>query len=89
MIVQGYAKSAGTIIAMSADEIFMDAASSLGPIDAQIQWQGKVFSADALLEGMKRIKKEVEDTGILNKAGILRTMWAPSSEYEAQYGRFR
>ena len=70
IIVAGYAKSAGTIIAMSADEILMDAASSLGPIDAQIQWQGKVFAADALLEGMKRIKKEVEETGLLNKAYI-------------------
>ena len=70
VIVPGYAKSAGTIMAMSADEILMDSASSLGPIDAQIQWQGKVFSADALLEGMKRIKKEVEDTGVLNKAYI-------------------
>lgn len=70
IIVPGHAKSAGTIMAMSADEILMDSASSLGPIDAQIQWQGKIFSADALLEGMKRIKKEVEDTGVLNKAYI-------------------
>jgi predicted RNA-binding Zn-ribbon protein involved in translation (DUF1610 family) len=70
VIIPGYAKSAGTIMAMSADEILMDCSSSLGPIDAQIQWQGKVFSAEALLEGMKRIKKEVEDTGVLNKAYI-------------------
>lgn len=70
VIVPGWAKSAGTIIAMSADEILMGPASALGPIDAQMSWQGKRFSADALLEGMEKIKKEVTDTGILNKAYI-------------------
>lgn len=70
VIVPGSAKSAGTIIAMAADEILMEPASALGPIDAQIGWQGKVFSAEALLEGMEKIKAEVVDTGILNKAYI-------------------
>ena len=42
----------------------------LGPIDAQIFYQGKRFSADALLEGMEKIKKEVVDTGTLNRAYI-------------------
>jgi ClpP class serine protease len=53
---------------MAGDEILMDAVSSLGPIDAQISWQGKVFSADALLEGVEKIKEEVARTGVLNKA---------------------
>jgi hypothetical protein len=70
VIVPGWAKSAGTIIAMSADEILMDATSGLGPIDAQILWQSKVFSADALLAGFKKIKEEVNATGVLNKAYI-------------------
>lgn len=70
VIVPGYAKSAGTIIAMSADEILMGPTSALGPIDAQLQWQGKVFSADALLEGFEKIKKEVLATNNLNKAYI-------------------
>lgn len=70
VIVPGTAKSAGTLMVMAADEILMEPASSLGPIDAQIQWQGKVFSADALLEGMEAIKKEVDKTGALNKAYI-------------------
>jgi hypothetical protein len=70
VIVPGWAKSAGTIIAMSADEILMDATSGLGPIDAQILWQGKVFSADALLAGFMKIKEEVSATGVLNKAYI-------------------
>lgn len=70
VIVPGYAKSAGTIMAMGADEILMDSASALGPVDAQITWQGKHFSAEALLEGINKIKKEVEETGVLNKAYI-------------------
>lgn len=67
-IVPGSAKSAGTLIVMSSDDILMEPASALGPIDAQISWQGKVFSADALLEGINRIKKEVTDSGELNLA---------------------
>ena len=70
VIIPGCAKSAGTIIAMAADEILMEPVSALGPIDAQIRWQGKVFSADALIEGMEKIKKEVEQTGTLNRAYI-------------------
>lgn len=70
VIVPGWAKSAGTIIAMAGDEILMEPASALGPIDAQMSWQGKVFSADALIEGMEKIKREVELTGTLNRAYI-------------------
>jgi hypothetical protein len=36
-IVPDYAMSAGTIFCMSGDRIFMDYASSLGPIDPQVQ----------------------------------------------------
>lgn len=70
VIIPGSAKSAGTIMAMAADEILMEPASALGPIDAQIFWQGKMFSADALLKGMEKIKQEVEESGSLNKAYI-------------------
>jgi hypothetical protein len=70
VIVPGVAKSAGTIFTMGGDEILMEPASALGPIDAQIVYQGKVFSAHALLEGMKKITDEVTQTGTLNKAYI-------------------
>lgn len=70
VIIPGWAKSAGTILSMAADEILMGPSSSLGPIDAQISWQGKQFSADALLEGFDKIKEEVQNTGVLNKAYI-------------------
>ncbi|MCK4745236.1 Clp protease ClpP [Candidatus Parcubacteria bacterium] len=70
IIIPGWAKSAGTIIAMSGDEILMGSLSALGPIDAQLNWQGKHFSAHALIEGLEKIKKEIEKTGVLNKAYI-------------------
>jgi len=70
IIVPGTAKSAGTIMAMAGDEILMGPASSLGPIDAQVLHQGKQFSADAFLEGLEKIKREVEETGQLNRAYI-------------------
>ncbi len=69
-IVPGRAMSAGTIMVMSGDEILMEPASSLGPIDPQITWQGKVFSAHAFLEGFQKIKGEVDKTNKLNRAYI-------------------
>lgn len=70
IIIPGWAKSAGTLIAMSCDEILMEPASALGPIDAQLSREGKVFSADALLKGLDEIKEEVLKTGDLNRAYI-------------------
>lgn len=69
-VVPGAAKSAGTLIVMASDEILMEPASALGPIDAQILWQGKQFSAEALLEGLKAIQDEVTKVGTLNLAYV-------------------
>jgi ClpP class serine protease len=69
-IVPGAAKSAGTLIVMASDEILMEPASALGPIDAQILWQGKQFSAEAFLEGLKAIQQEVTKEGTLNLAYV-------------------
>ena len=70
MIIPGSAKSAGTIMVMGGDEILMEPDSALGPIDAQIIQGGKRYSAHAFLEGLNKIKEEVEDTGNLNRAYI-------------------
>jgi hypothetical protein len=70
IFVPGMAKSAGTIVVMSADEILMEPGSALGPIDAQLTQRGKTFSAHALLEGMKKVKREVDETKNLNRAYI-------------------
>lgn len=70
MIVPGQAKSAGTIMVMAGDEILMEPASALGPIDAQVVQAGKRFSAHAFLEGLRKIKREVEKQGRLNRAYV-------------------
>jgi len=71
-------------MAMSVDEILMGPASALGPIDAQMSWQGKRFSADALLEGLEKIKEEVAGSGILNKAYIPILQGISPGEIQAQ-----
>jgi len=70
IIIPGYCKSAGTIFAMAGDEILMGSMSALGPIDAQIMFNNKRFSAEAFLEGLEKIKTEVMSTGKLNAAYI-------------------
>lgn len=69
-IIPGWAKSAGTIMTMAGDEILMEPASALGPIDAQLIHQGKRFSADALLEGVEKIKDEVTKSGTLSRVYV-------------------
>lgn len=71
IIIPGYAKSAGTIFAMAADDILMSNISSLGPIDAQMATQnGGRISADGYLEGLRKLKKEVGDKKTLNPVYI-------------------
>jgi predicted RNA-binding Zn-ribbon protein involved in translation (DUF1610 family) len=71
IIIPGSAKSAGTIFTMAGDEILMCPDSTLGPIDAQIISNGKRFSADAFLDGFKKIKEEIiAEGGRLNPAYI-------------------
>lgn len=71
VIIPGMAMSAGTIFTMAADEILMGEMSSLGPIDAQIPLNGQYLPAEAILEGVEEIKKEVvKNGGNLNPAYI-------------------
>lgn len=69
-IVPGMAKSAGTIMVMYGDEILMEPASALGPIDAQLNWRGKSYSAEAFLTGLEKIKEETDSKQALNRAYI-------------------
>jgi hypothetical protein len=67
-IIPGCAKSAGTIMALSGDDILMGPMSCLGPIDAQIQWRNQIVSADALIKGFEKIKDQAKAG--LNRAYI-------------------
>jgi hypothetical protein len=65
-IVSGEAKSAGTIMILSGDEILMTETGSLGPIDAQMRIGRSTISAHDYVEWVEEKHKEAEEKGILN-----------------------
>lgn len=65
-MISGEAKSAGTILALSGNEISMTETGSLGPIDAQIQIGRSVVSAYDYMEWVKTKMNEAAQTGKLN-----------------------
>ncbi len=67
VIVPDRAMSAGTIFALSADRIMMDHLSSLGPIDPQIERDGKLVPALSYLNQFERLNKKAQ-TGALTTA---------------------
>lgn len=62
-VVPNYAYSAGTILVLSGDEIYMDYYSVLGPIDPQME------SPDGLMPGMGYLAKFQELLNVINKPG--------------------
>jgi hypothetical protein len=60
-VIAGEAKSAGTLMAMSADEIYMTDSGSLGPIDAQVKIGRSVVSAFDYVNWIEEKRKEVAE----------------------------
>jgi Serine dehydrogenase proteinase len=58
-IVPSYAKSAATMMAMSADEILMDEDAELGPIDPQMYTRNGVVPAEAIKEQFRKASDEI------------------------------
>ena len=58
ILVPGRAMSAGTVFAMARDKIYMNYFSCLGPIDPQIEKDGKLVPALAYLNEYNRIQKK-------------------------------
>lgn len=65
-VVSGEAKSAGTILAMSGNEIYMTETGSLGPIDAQVSIGRTVVSAYDYMEWINEKMAVALETGKLN-----------------------
>lgn len=65
-VISGEAKSAGTIIALSGDEILMTETGSLGPIDAQMKIGRSVISAYDYMEWVDGKREEADKQGRLN-----------------------
>jgi len=59
-LIAGEAKSAGTLMAMSADEIYMTDSGSLGPIDAQVRIGRSIVSAFDYVNWIDDRRREVE-----------------------------
>lgn len=67
VIVPDRAMSAGTILALSADRIMMDHLSCLGPIDPQIERDGKLVPALSYLNQFERLNEKAAN-GVLTTA---------------------
>jgi len=65
-IVTGEAKSAGTIMVLSGDEIIMTQTGSLGPIDAQVKIGRSIVSAFDYIEWTDNKREEAGKAGRLN-----------------------
>lgn len=65
-VVSGEAKSAGTILALSGDDILMTNSGSLGPIDAQVKIGRSTVSAHDYIEWVEQKRTEAESVGRLN-----------------------
>jgi hypothetical protein len=66
-LIPDRAMSAGTIFAMSGDKIYMSYFSTLGPIDPQVEKDGKLFPALSYLNQFNRLCAKAEK-GNLNTA---------------------
>lgn len=65
-VISGEAKSAGTIIALSGDNIMMTKTGSLGPIDAQVKIGRSVVSAHNYMEWINSTRDKAEKNKSLN-----------------------
>ena len=64
VIVPDRAMSAGTILALSADRIMMDYFSCLGPIDPQIEKDGKLVPALSYLNQFDRLNQKASTSSL-------------------------
>ena len=76
-IVAGECKSAGTILTMCGDKIYMNETGSLGPIDAQIQIGRTIGSAYDYEEWFNEKKDEAEDNKLNNAEMIMLAQISP------------
>jgi ATP-dependent protease ClpP protease subunit len=84
-VISGESKSAGTILALSGDEIFMTKTGSLGPIDAQIRIGRTVGSAYDYMEWVHEKKAEAQKNGMLNPFDATMVAQISPSELKGVY----
>lgn len=60
VVVPDFAKSAATLLALAADEIYMGAAAELGPLDAQIPNEGGIITMISALDVARSLDEVTE-----------------------------
>ncbi len=76
VVVPDFAKSAATLLALAADEIYMAPAAELGPLDAQIPNEGELiatFSALDVARSLDDLANSALDLALVGGAGVLRS----------------
>jgi Serine dehydrogenase proteinase len=87
-LVPTFAMSAGTVLVMAGDDIYMDYASTLGPIDPQIRRQGRFVPALGYLEQYRRlVKKSAEGTLTAAEMAILIENFDQAELYQFEHER--
>jgi ATP-dependent protease ClpP protease subunit len=84
-VISGESKSAGTILALSGDEIFMTKTGSLGPIDAQLRIGRTVGSAYDYMEWVHEKRAEAQKNGMLNPFDATMVAQISPSELKGVY----
>lgn len=91
-LIAGECKSAGTILSMCGDEIYLSETGSLGPIDAQIQIGRSYGSAHDYMKWVEDKMEEAEKNGFLNNFDALMVAQISPNELKGvenslKYGR--
>ena len=87
-LVPTFAMSAGTVLVMAGDDIYMDYASTLGPIDPQIRRQGRFVPALGYLEQYRRlVKKSAEGALTAAEMAILIENFDQAELYQFEHER--
>lgn len=66
VVIPNYAKSAGTMVALGSDKVWMGYLAELGPIDPQLQMSpvpGPSLPARSFIGGLENIRKKIKDDG--------------------------
>lgn len=84
-VIAAEAKSAGTLMTMSADEIYMTDSGSLGPIDAQVKIGRSIVSAFDYVQWIEQKRKEASKTNQLNPVDATMIAQITPGEFEGVY----
>ena len=70
-VVPNYAYSAGTVLVMSGDKIWMDYYSRLGPIDPQVEIDDRMVPASGYLIQYERLRKKAKEGDLTTAEALL------------------